>query len=49
MVTLRTAALKLLRLAGFQSIQAGLQPVMLDITAPLAMAMAMRKPQPNLC
>ena len=38
MVTLRTAALNLLRLAGFQSIRAGLQAVMHDITALLAMA-----------
>ncbi len=38
MATLRTAALNLLRLAGFQSIRAGLQAVMHDITALLAMA-----------
>jgi hypothetical protein len=33
MATLRTAALNLLRLTGFQSIRAGLQTVMHDITA----------------
>jgi hypothetical protein len=44
MATLRTAALNMLRLGGFQSIGAGLQVVMRDITALLAM----RKPQPNL-
>ena len=38
MATLRTAALNLLRLTGFQSIRAGLQAVMDDITALLAMA-----------
>ena len=38
MATLRTAALNLLRLAGFQSIRAGIQAVMHDITALLAMA-----------
>ncbi len=38
MATLRTAAMNLLRLAGFQSIRAGLQAVMHDITALLAMA-----------
>ena len=32
MATLRTAALNLLRLAGFQSIRTGLQAVMHDIT-----------------
>jgi len=37
MATLRTAALNLLRLAGFQSIRAGLQAVMHDITALLAL------------
>ena len=48
MATLRTAALTLLRLAGFQSIRAGMQAVMHDITALLAMAM--RKPaEPNPC
>jgi predicted transposase YbfD/YdcC len=45
MATLRTAALNLLRLEGFHSIRAGLQAVMHDITALLAMAM--RQPQPN--
>lgn len=47
MATLRTAALNLLRLASFQSIRTGMQPVMHDITALLAMVM--RRPQPNLC
>jgi predicted transposase YbfD/YdcC len=45
MATLRSAALNLLRLAGFQSIRAGIQAVMHDITALLAMAR--RRPQPN--
>jgi predicted transposase YbfD/YdcC len=47
MATLRTAAMNLLRLAGFQSIRAGLQTVMHDITALLAMAR--RQPQPDAC
>jgi len=47
MATLRTAALNLLRLAGFQSIRAGMQAVMHDITALLAMAM--RQPEHNPC
>jgi hypothetical protein len=47
MATLRTAALKLLRLAGFQLIRAGLQAVMHDITAPLAMAR--RRPESDPC
>jgi hypothetical protein len=47
MATLRTAALNLLRLAGFQSIRAGLQAVMHDITALLAMAM--RRPEAKPC
>ena len=38
MATLRTAAMNLLRLAGFGSIREGLQAVMHDITALLAMA-----------
>lgn len=38
MPTLRTAELNLLRLAGFQSIRAGMQAVMHDITTLLAMA-----------
>ena len=37
MGTLRTAAMNLLRLAGFQSIRADMQAVMHDITALLAM------------
>ena len=45
MATLRTAALNLLRLAGFRSIRTGLQAVMHDITALLAMAR--RPPEPT--
>ena len=45
MATLRTAALNLLRLSGFQSIRAGMKAVMHDITALLAMAM--RQPSPG--
>jgi hypothetical protein len=37
MAALRTAAMNLLRLSGFRSIRAGLQAVMHDITALLAM------------
>ena len=44
MATLRSAALNLLRLAGFQSIRAGMQAVMHDITE--LQAMAMRQPEP---
>ena len=47
MATLRTAALNLLRLAEFQSIRSGMQAVMHDITALLAMAR--RRPKPNSC
>jgi len=47
MVTLRIAALNLLRLAGFRSIRSGIQAVMHDITALLAMAK--RRPKPNPC
>jgi hypothetical protein len=39
LASLRTAALNLLRLAGFQSICRGMQAVMHDITTMLAMAM----------
>jgi hypothetical protein len=46
MATLRTAALNLLRLAGFQSIRAGMPAVMHDITALLAMVRC--RPQPNI-
>ena len=46
MATLRTAALNLLRLSGFQSIRAGMQAVMHDITAMLAMAMRQPNPEP---
>ncbi len=45
LATLRTAALNLLRLAGFRSIRAGLQAVIHDITALLAMAR--RRPEPG--
>lgn len=44
MATLRTAALNLLRLGGFQSIRAGMQAVMHDIR--VLLAMAMRLPEP---
>jgi predicted transposase YbfD/YdcC len=47
MARLRTAALNLPRLAGFQSIRAGLQAVMHDITALLAMAR--RRPESDPC
>jgi hypothetical protein len=47
MATLRTVALNLLRLAGFQSIHTGMQAVRHDITALLAMVM--RRPQLNPC
>ena len=47
MSSLRTAALNLLRLAGFQSIRAGMQAVMHDMTALLAMAR--QRPQPDPC
>jgi len=46
MATLRTAALNLLRLAGFRSIRSGMQTVVHDI--PALLAMARRRPQPNL-
>jgi hypothetical protein len=45
MATLRTAAMNLLRLAGFQSIRAGMQAVMHDIKTLLAMA----RRQPMAC
>ena len=45
MATLRTAAMNLLRLGGFQSIRAGMQAVMHDIKALLAMVQ--QQPQPN--
>ena len=47
MATLRTAALNLLRLCGFQSFRAGVYAVMHDITALLAMAR--RQPEINHC
>lgn len=46
MATLRTAALNLLRLAGFRSIRAGMQAEMHDITALLAMAMRKAQAEP---
>ena len=46
MATLRTAALNLLRLAGFQSIRAGMQAVMHDMTALLAMVRRRQLPNP---
>ena len=45
MGTLRTAAMNLLRLAGFQSIRADMQAVRHDIK--VLLAMARRQPQPN--
>jgi hypothetical protein len=45
MATLRTAALNLLWLSGFESIRAGMQAVIHDITALLAMVR--RQPKPN--
>ena len=45
LATLRTAAMNLLRLEGFQSIRAGMQAVMHDITELLKMAL--RQPAPN--
>jgi len=45
MATLRTAAMNLLRFAGFGSIREGLQAVMHDIKALLAMAR--RQPETN--
>jgi predicted transposase YbfD/YdcC len=45
MGSLRTAALNLLRLAGFQSIRSGMQSVMHDIEE--LMAMARRQPDPE--
>ena len=47
MATLRTAALNMLRLGGFQSIRAGMQAVMHDIR--VLLAMAMRRPEPKAC
>jgi predicted transposase YbfD/YdcC len=45
LATLRTAALNLLRLRGFKSIRAGMQAVMHDI--PALLAMVRRQPRPN--
>ena len=47
LATLRTAALNLLRLAGFQQIRAGLQAVSHDINQLLLMAR--RQPEPSPC
>jgi hypothetical protein len=47
MATLRTAAMNLLRLAGFRSIRADMQAVMHDLTALLAMAR--RQPKSYRC
>ncbi len=47
MTTLRTAALSLMRLAGFQLTRAGMQAVMHDITTLLTIAM--RDPGTNPC
>ena len=47
MATLQTAALNLLRLAGFQSIRrAGMHALLNDITALLALAMRQPNPEP---
>jgi hypothetical protein len=45
--TLRTTGMNLLRLTGFRSIRAGIQAVMHDITALLAMVR--RQPQFDVC
>jgi hypothetical protein len=45
LATLRTSAMNLLRMEGFQSIRAGMQAVMHDITELLTMAL--RQPVPN--
>jgi hypothetical protein len=45
MATLRVTALNLVRLSGFESIQAGVQAVMHEITTLLAMVR--RQPKPN--
>jgi hypothetical protein len=47
MASLRTAALNLLRLAGFRSIKARMQTVKHDITELLALAL--RQPAQNPC
>ena len=47
MATLRTTALNLLRLAGFGSIRSGMQTVMHDLTA--LVAMVKRRAQSNPC
>jgi hypothetical protein len=47
MAALHTKALKLLRLAGFHWIQKGLQAVMHDTTAMLAMAKRQPEPSPS--
>jgi predicted transposase YbfD/YdcC len=47
LAAMRTAALNLLRLAGFDSIREGLHAVMHDVSALLAMAM--RQPQSPPC
>ena len=46
MATLRTAALNMLRIAGFRSIRAGMQRVMHDITELLALARRQPPPSP---
>ena len=43
---LQTAAMNLLRLAGFRSMRAGMQVVMHDITALLAIARQQSEPNP---
>jgi hypothetical protein len=44
MATPRTSALNLLRFAGFQSIRSGMQVVMQDVTALLAIARYLPQP-----
>jgi hypothetical protein len=46
MATLLTAAINMLRLAGFRSIREGLKAVMHDINAQLSMSMCQLKVNP---
>lgn len=48
MATLRTASLNVLSLAGYQSIRAGIQAVMHDITARLEMVNRQLQPNPPM-
>lgn len=47
LANLRAAVLNVLRLTGFQTIRAGMQAVMHETTALLAMAMQKPEPKPN--